>query len=245
MQPFCSPLFLHLTLVLLLLPVLLLSHATLAEAKKKTQPPASRSAVPGSGELTTKAGHSCTWATSDASDGAVALQVSCSVPGGEAPADTYQCRFTGKPELCPAYADKANQYWKQVVGKLKKRSDACEGEKVLKTRLCKKAPAASHVRLAERSGEEKKMEEKEEEVAAAAEEEEEVPRGKETAPAPVAKEAVVAARRSEREGKPEPLLGDAGGFGEVNDGTADSEVSNYCAEGWHSLCSFFVKFFDG
>ncbi|XP_041922064.1 fibroblast growth factor-binding protein 3 [Alosa sapidissima] len=236
MQPHCRPLFL-----LLILVIQLLSQAALAEAKKKTQPPPSRSAVPGSGELTTKAGHSCTWATSDsASDSAVALQVSCSVPGEAPPVETYQCRFVGKPDLCPAYAAKANQYWKQVVSKLKKRSYACEGEKVLKTRLCKKAPSASHVRLAEGAAEDKKMEEKEEEE----EEEEEVVRGKETA-APVAREAEVAARRAEREGKPEPLLGDAAGHGAVGDGNADSEVSNYCTEGWHSLCSFFVKFFDG
>ncbi|XP_031434904.1 fibroblast growth factor-binding protein 1 isoform X1 [Clupea harengus] len=224
MRPFCSQLFVNLTLILI--PVLLLlSLAPLAEARKKTAP-APKSAVPGSGELSTKAGHSCTWATSEASDGTVSLQVSCSIPG-EVPVQTYECRFAGKPDQCPAYADKANQYWKQVVGKLRKRSNVCEGEKVLKTRLCKKAPSAAHVRLAERSGEDKTKEE----------EEEEEEKDKETA-VPVAKETEVTARRMESEGKQEPLLG-----ARVGDG-ADSESSNFCSEGWSSLCNFFTKFFE-
>ncbi len=37
------------------------------------------------------------------------------------------------------------------------------------------------------------------------------------------------------------------GFGElVNDGFSDMEPAvSYCGEGWHSVCNFFVKFFDG
>ncbi|KAL2083353.1 hypothetical protein ACEWY4_021126 [Coilia grayii] len=238
MRHISSQLFLNLSL-LLIHTLLLLSLTPLAEAKKKTQTAAAaRSAVPGSGELSTKAGHSCTWATSSqGADDQVSLQVSCSVPG-ETPAQTYQCRFAGRPEQCPAYADKANQYWKQVVGKLKKRDNACDGEKVLKTRLCKKGPSAAHVRLVERSGEE-------------AEEDQEGPKGKkerrerQTA-VPLVKETEVAARRTEREGRQEPLVGARDGYGEEGEGrNADSEVSSYCAEGWHSLCSFFVKFFDG
>ncbi|XP_063047717.1 fibroblast growth factor-binding protein 3 [Engraulis encrasicolus] len=264
-----------LLLFLLLHILLLLTVSTQAEAKKKTQGPASRSAVPGSGELSTKAGHSCTWATSASTppsssdgDGAtgpqedqlVSLQVSCTIPGGETPAQTYECRFAGRPEQCTAYADKANQYWKQVVGKLKKRSNACDGEKVLKTRLCKKGPGAAHVRLVERSGEgeekdigggdivqEERQNQKKEKKERGRERERE--RQTETEIIPLAKETELAARRMEREGRQEPLVGarggHGGGMGEEEGQRADSEVSSYCAEGWHSLCSFFVKFFDG
>ncbi|KAJ8361501.1 hypothetical protein SKAU_G00180260, partial [Synaphobranchus kaupii] len=97
-------------------------------------------AVPSSGELTSKESHRCTWETSG--DGEVTLLVSCT--HGEL---AYRCRYAGRPELCPAYAARSSQYWKQVVGKLKKKKNACDGEKVLKTRVCKKAPVESHMRL--------------------------------------------------------------------------------------------------
>jgi len=73
-----------------------------------------------------------------------------------APPFRYWCRYAGKPDLCQAYGVKSSQYWKQLVGKLKKRGNACEGEKVLKAKTCKKAPAEAHMKLAERSGEEEK-----------------------------------------------------------------------------------------
>ncbi|XP_028845760.1 fibroblast growth factor-binding protein 2 [Denticeps clupeoides] len=136
---------------LLFIPLLLLLSAPQTAGKKKS--PAAKPAVPTSGELNTKDGHSCTWEVAG-TEGPVTLKLSCSAQGEE-PGRAYECQFTGQPDLCPPYKDKATQYWKQVVGKLRKRNDACEGEKVLKTRLCKKGPAQSHMRLAERSGEEK------------------------------------------------------------------------------------------
>ncbi|XP_030643344.1 fibroblast growth factor-binding protein 1 [Chanos chanos] len=207
-----------------------------AQAKKKSKQkgdddsPAGTSL--GSGELTTKEGHRCTWETLEGGANVI-LQVSCST-AGEGLGQTYECRFAGKPEQCSAYNSKSSQYWKQVVGKLKKRGNACEGERVLKTRLCKKAPAESHMKLTERTGEETttglsermKEEKKKKETAAPTmndkEMEEAKKEGKETAPVPEARD------------------------GEVNDGFSDMEpAENYCGEGWHSICRFFVRFFDG
>ncbi|KAG5831454.1 hypothetical protein ANANG_G00303890 [Anguilla anguilla] len=186
-------------------------------------------AVPGSGELTSKEGHRCAWETTG--EGAVSLLVSCSY--GEL---AYQCRYAGQPDLCPAYAARSSQYWKQVVGKLKKRRNVCDGEKVLKTRVCKKAPAESHMRLAE--------EERAEEATQAQAKEEKKKRGKGGGE----KKAAGSEGAGKEEEKPAAAAAalDGVAFGEVNDGSMETEpAETYCAEGWQSFCSFFVKFVDG
>lgn len=123
----------------------------------------------------------------------------------------YWCRYAGRPELCPAYSLKSSQYWKQLVGKLKKRLNACEGEKVLKARTCKKAPAEAHMKLAQRSGSGSHGKRKEEGL-----------------------------QRS-RAGWAEPEE-DAGGVTMMSDAVP---VESYCSEGWSSVCSFFIRFFEG
>uniref|UniRef100_G3PAM0 Fibroblast growth factor binding protein 3 n=1 Tax=Gasterosteus aculeatus TaxID=69293 RepID=G3PAM0_GASAC len=205
-----------------LLLLLLLCLPAIAEAKrqpgegkpdKPRQPPPSpqpakrarNRSVPGSGELTTKEGHSCTWQTSG--EGLVRLLVNCSAEtlGVQ---QRYWCRYAGKPDLCQAYGVKSSQYWKQLVGKLKKRQNACEGEKVLKAKTCKKAPAEAHMKLAQRSGDEERK------------------GGKKRAPP--------AGKASD------------GGMGFDEEGVVNdmAPVQTYCNGGWHSVCSFFVKFFE-
>lgn len=66
----------------------------------------------------------------------------------------YWCRYAGKPDLCQVYGLKSSLYWKQLVGKLKKRRNACEGQKVLKAKSCKKAPTEAHMKLVQHSGDE-------------------------------------------------------------------------------------------
>ncbi|XP_058507973.1 fibroblast growth factor-binding protein 1 [Solea solea] len=134
---------LHCSLLLLLF---------LTEAKPRhpasTPPSARNHSVPASGRLTTAEGHRCVWQTSG--DVVVNLQVNCSTdtPGQH----RYWCHYAGKPHLCQVYVVKSSQYWKQLVSKLKKRPNACEGEKVLKAQTCKKAPAEAHMKLVQRSG---------------------------------------------------------------------------------------------
>ncbi|XP_038846768.1 fibroblast growth factor-binding protein 2-like [Salvelinus namaycush] len=168
-----------------------------------------KNSVTSSGGFSTKVGHNCTWDTSG--EGVVNLLVSCN--SGE---QTYWCRYTGQPDLCQAYSDRKAQvrHWKQLVGKLKKRSNACKGEKVLKTPTCK-APMNSHMKLKEKGNS-----------------------GGEKDPLPLVPELV------EKEEKKEDrtLLEERNWDGEIND---MEPVENYCAEGWHSVCSFFVRFFEG
>ncbi|XP_056147908.1 fibroblast growth factor-binding protein 2 [Lampris incognitus] len=183
--------------------------------------------VPGSGTLTTKEGHRCTWETSG--QGQVSLLVSCSVHS-EGEQQRYWCRYAGKPDQCQAYSAKSSQYWKQLVGKLKKRHNACEGEKILKAKTCKKAPAEAHMKLAQRSGEETAAERKGGQAG-----------GKRREPSDGGEAA-----RKKKEVEEEKRKRDEG-TGFVEDGVVNDmdPVQSYCAEGWHSVCSFFVKFFEG
>ncbi|KAM8859113.1 fibroblast growth factor-binding protein 3 [Spinachia spinachia] len=227
---------------LLLLLLLCLPGATEAKrqpgegkADKPRQPPptpqpakrARNRSVPGSGELTTKEGHSCTWQTSG--EGLVRLLVNCSAEtlGVQ---QRYWCRYAGKPDLCQAYGVKSSQYWKQLVGKLKKRQNACEGEKVLKAKTCKKAAAEAHMKLAQRSGDEERRGGK-----------------KRAPPAGKSSDAGKAERRKnkEEEEEEEKKKEDWMGFDEEGVVNDMAPVQTYCNGGWHSVCSFFVKFFEG
>lgn len=102
-----------------------------------------------SGELSTKNGDRCTWQTREGKNNMV-LQLKCSTSSEEAGLEStkYECQFTGKPNECPAYGDKPAEYWKQVLGKLKKRPSACEGGRVLKAAMCRNAPGSAHMKLA-------------------------------------------------------------------------------------------------
>lgn len=231
----------QLPIPLLLFPLLFLFLLPCSEAAKKKAKPKAEDEGPAaaaagrptlsSGELSTKEGHSCTWEVQEARNSNVLLQVSCTAPSekeeGEAK-PSYSCQFSGKPQECPAYTEKSAPYWKQVVGKLKKRANACEGERVLKTRLCKKAPAAAHLKLVERKGEGQndggkkkgagnKEGEREKEKQAKGEMKEE-----------------------------EPMQGDGeDAFGEMNDEPDTDPAASYCGEGWNSICRFFTKLLDG
>ncbi|XP_034463714.1 fibroblast growth factor-binding protein 2 isoform X2 [Hippoglossus hippoglossus] len=196
-------------------------------------PPAKRPrnrSVPGSGELITKEGHRCTWETSG--DGLVSLVVNCSTETlGEQ--QRYWCRYAGKPDLCQAYGVKSSQYWKQLVGKLKKRQNACDGEKVLKAKTCKKAPAEAHMKLAQHSGEEERKGGKEggkKKGASAGKNQD----GGKTERKKKNEEEEEEKKREERTGFEEE--------GVMND---MQPLQSYCSEGWNSVCSFFVKFFEG
>lgn len=96
------------------------------------------------------------------------------------------------------------------MGKLKKRQNACEGEKVLKAKSCKKAPTEAHMKLAQHSGDEAR------------------------------KGGKKGGARTERRQKEEDE--ERREEGAVSDMEA---VQSYCSEGWRSVCSFFIKFFEG
>uniref|UniRef100_A0A3B4AVX9 Uncharacterized protein n=1 Tax=Periophthalmus magnuspinnatus TaxID=409849 RepID=A0A3B4AVX9_9GOBI len=232
--------------VLFVLLLVLLSLPALPEAKRQpgqpkpdkprqpppsTAPPTRRArnrSVPSSGELSTKDGHRCIWQTSG--EGLVSLTVNCTIENKVE--HNYWCRYAGKPDLCEAYGVKSSQYWKQLVGKLKKRQNACEGEKVLKAKTCKKAPAEAHMKLAQHSTEEERKAGKKKGGATKSTESGKTERRKKKEEGGVGSEEVrSSAERSDLH--EEGMLNDM------------APVQSYCGDGWHSVCSFFVKFFEG
>lgn len=226
---------------LLFILSLLFLLQSFSEAKKKSKQPSEAVAgsdiTPinpslGSGQLSTKDGHRCTWETLERGANII-LQVSCSVAGEDGLRPPYTCQFAGKPQECSIYSSQSSQYWKQVVSKLKKRKNACEGEKVLKTRLCKKAPSASHMKLTERSGEETTTHMSEG-----------IQDSKRKTDVPGRKGKDVQKEKNEEEEMKKEEDDGVGGI--VNDESSDMEPAvNRCGEGWHTVCSFFVRFFDG
>ncbi|XP_020482376.2 fibroblast growth factor-binding protein 2 isoform X2 [Labrus bergylta] len=227
--------------LLVCLPVLTEAKRQLSQGRpdKPRQPPSTpqppkrprNRSVPGSGELTTKEGHRCVWQTSG--EGLVSLLVNCSAETLGDP-QRYWCRYAGKPDLCQAYGVKSSQYWKQLVGKLKKRQNACEGEKVLKAKTCKKAPAEAHMKLATRSGEEERKGGKEGGKKKATPATKSSDGGKVERKKKKEEEEEEKKKREERtEFEEEGVLNDM------------EPAQTYCNEGWHSVCSFFVKFFEG
>ncbi|XP_030060737.1 fibroblast growth factor-binding protein 3 [Microcaecilia unicolor] len=87
-----------------------------------------------SGQLSTKEKHACTWKING--DQLVSLEVTCTQPDNS----SYQCTYEGEPQRCPDYGTKAKQYWKQILGRIKKTTNACQ-VKTLKSRICNKEPA--------------------------------------------------------------------------------------------------------
>ncbi|XP_068184396.1 fibroblast growth factor-binding protein 2 [Antennarius striatus] len=172
-------------LLLILLPVICEAKHPHHEGKPdKPHPPQTLRPrpVPAYGRLTTRGGHQCTWRTSGRV--LVTLLVNCST---ETPAANhrYWCRYSGEPGLCRAVGVTTGRYWKQLMAKVRKRSNACEGEEVLRVKTCRRGPPEAHMTLTQRGGEEEQEE------------------------------------------------GDA------------AALQSYCSDGWSSVCSFFIKMFEG
>ncbi|XP_067909428.1 fibroblast growth factor-binding protein 2-like [Heterodontus francisci] len=195
--------------------------------------------LPTNGTLSTKDSHACSWDITGEEE--ITLQVSCSSQGG-----SYWCKYTGRPQTCPTYNIKASQYWKQVLGKVKRKKHACEGEKTLKTRICKKGPTESQLKLKEKSLDPSKGQGK---VSL-----KKTGRKKEFVKVPTVLDQVDStvkpfkknranSKASESMKSEEPST-----LSEMNDDNPEfqEELSRaYCAEKWHSLCSFFVNLWNG
>ncbi|XP_064924715.1 fibroblast growth factor-binding protein 3 [Columba livia] len=168
----------RLPLVLLALAALgAVAAATGREAKEAVQ----------AGRFSTPEQHRCSWELRSEA-GASELRLSCRPPAGGGAARS--CAYRGEPRRCPAYDARSRQYWRQILGKLRRRRHPCAQGGPLSARLCGpgRAPPEAQLRLL---------------------------------PAP----------------GPSPTAAAPGPTGDP--------AETYCAERWHSLCSFFVGFFEG
>ncbi|XP_061102865.1 fibroblast growth factor-binding protein 2-like [Conger conger] len=63
------------------------------------------------------------------------LRISC-----RSQARSYYCDYQGKPNFCRAYSTNPRHYFTQIMWELRKLPQACQGPKVLRATMCKKAP---------------------------------------------------------------------------------------------------------
>ncbi|KAM6066752.1 fibroblast growth factor-binding protein 3 [Chlamydotis macqueenii] len=145
------------------------------------------------GRFSTPDRHRCSWELRSAAAGASELRLSCRPPAGGRAARS--CAYRGEPRRCPAYGAHSRQYWRQVLGRLRRRRPhPCAQGGPLSTRLCGpgRAPPEAQLRLL-------------------------------PAPGP----------------SPSP------GPGTSAEPAPAESAERYCAERWHSFCSFFVGFWEG
>ncbi|XP_029465729.1 fibroblast growth factor-binding protein 3 [Rhinatrema bivittatum] len=203
-----------------------------------------------SGQLSTKDKHSCAWQISG--ELLVSLAVSCVQHDNS----SYQCTYEGEPQRCPSYSAKAKQYWKQILGQVKKKANACE-TKPLKSRVCKKLAAVeSQLMLVQEGAAAPKARGQGKEAKRGrlkeAEKEPDATTSKENVGHGTEKRGKAGKRKSHAKSDPEPSGPPPTNFSttarEINDEISEfSEdlADTYCAEKWHSLCSFFVNFWNG
>ncbi|XP_013921997.1 PREDICTED: fibroblast growth factor-binding protein 3 [Thamnophis sirtalis] len=84
-----------------------------------------------SGQFSTRDKHLCNWQLISG-ERDTELQITCHPAEGEA----QRCVYRGQPELCAAYGAKGHQFWKQILGKLRRKRHPCQDTSPLKSRLC-------------------------------------------------------------------------------------------------------------
>ncbi|XP_075011553.1 fibroblast growth factor-binding protein 3 [Calonectris borealis] len=168
------------------LPLALLALAALGAAAAGGAGRGAEEAVQ-AGRFSTPEQHRCSWELRSAAE-ASELRLSCRPPAGGGA--VRSCAYRGEPRRCPAYGTRSRQYWRQILGRLRRRRHPCAQGGPLSARLCGpgRAPPEAQLRLL-------------------------------PAPGPSAPAATV-----------EPT---------------EDPAETYCAERWHSLCSFFVGFWEG
>ncbi|CAL8297866.1 unnamed protein product [Merluccius merluccius] len=118
-------------MLLLLLPALPLATPTQATP-------------PGSGRLTTRGGHRCSWESSgEGEEGEVTLLLRCT-SGSPPHLHRFWCRYAGLPARCPYHHHPpgsrpprsrpgSRPYWKQILAGLRRKPHPCQGDQTLQT----------------------------------------------------------------------------------------------------------------
>ncbi|XP_039403845.1 fibroblast growth factor-binding protein 3 [Mauremys reevesii] len=214
------------------------------------------------GQFSTREQHVCSWQLVRGEE-ATELQLSCQAPG-EGGSEGLRCAYRGQPERCAAYSAKSRQYWKQILGKLRRKRRPCQDSSPLKARLCsnKNGPPEAQLRLAPASpspaapgaaGDPARGNAKGRGSV------QEAPTLQQPgAPGAKAMSSGAHAGAPEKRGKagkrkggagfpvpPERRPPTAGGNPEPPTELSEDLAETYCAEQWHSLCSFFVNFWNG
>uniref|UniRef100_A0A452EP68 Fibroblast growth factor binding protein 3 n=1 Tax=Capra hircus TaxID=9925 RepID=A0A452EP68_CAPHI len=201
--------------------LLLLGGCLLAAAGRKqgaagvAAESASGSAGGSSGRFVSPERHTCSW------------QLLPPAPGPEAGSELalrcegpdgarHQCAYRGEPGRCAVYAARRSHYWKQVLSGLRRKRRPCHDPAPLKARLCAgKKGRGAELRL--------------------------------PALLPVAGPSEQKPKGGKRKAAWDPDEERPLATGPDPDGLDENAklTDTYCAEKWHSLCNFFVNFWNG
>ncbi|KAM8911563.1 fibroblast growth factor-binding protein 3 [Lycaon pictus] len=257
------PLRLGASLSLLLLQLLLLAGCLVVAARRdkglagRVAEPAPGPAGRSSGRFVSPERHACSWQLLLRAPGPAAgseLALRCRDPAGA----RQQCAYRGEPERCAAYAARGSHYWKQVLGGLRRKRRPCRDPAPLKARLCAgKEGHGAELRLVPRASSPARP-------TAAGFPRDPKPRagsrGPPREPAPGSATAARLPASTSPRGKPSEkskagkrkAASDPGverplGTRPEPDGLDENAklTETYCAEKWHSLCNFFVNFWNG
>ncbi|KAM7073247.1 fibroblast growth factor-binding protein 3 [Molossus nigricans] len=260
-----SPLRLRASFSLLLLLLLLLLGGCLLAAARRDEEAAGSAAesVRGpaggsSGRFISLARHACSWQLLLPAPGRAVgseLSLRCQGPDGE----RQQCAYHGEPQRCAAYAARGSHYWKQVLGRLRKKRRPCQDPAPLKARLCagKKghgaelrlvspaSPPASPTAAGFSRDFKPRARSRERPREPAIRPASRVPPPPSARPKgkPLEKKTKGSKRKVASDPDDERLLG----TGPDPDGLDENAklTETYCAEKWHSLCNFLVSFWNG
>ncbi|KAM5236675.1 fibroblast growth factor-binding protein 3 [Ctenodactylus gundi] len=227
-------------LLLLLLGARLLGAARGDTAQPGSAPqPAPALPAASSGRFVSPGRHACRWqlllpAPGAAGDSALALR--CRDAGGA----RHRCAYRGEPRRCAAYGAGRPRFWKQVLGALRRKRRPCRDPAPLRARLCAgRKGRGAELRLAPHAS---------------------APPGPTVAGSPGAPRPRSRAR-SRPPAPPPSSLAEAGKRKAANDAVEDRPLGTgpspddsdadagltetYCAEKWHSVCTFLVNFWNG
>ncbi|XP_017353698.1 fibroblast growth factor-binding protein 3 [Cebus imitator] len=249
---------------LLLLLLLLLSGCHFAAARREkgaagnVVEPVPGPAGGSSGRFLSPEQHACSWQLLLPAPGATAgseLALRCQSPHGA----RHWCAYRGEPERCAAYAARRSHFWNQVLGRLRKKRRPCHDPAPLQARFCagKKGhgaelqleprafpparPTAAGFAGKPKPGAGSRGRPRERAPGAAARTplpQSAPPKGK-----PSEKNTKGGNRKAASVPDEERPLGTGPDPNRLDGNAVLTET--YCAERWHSLCNFFVNFWNG
>ncbi|XP_003922449.2 fibroblast growth factor-binding protein 3 [Saimiri boliviensis] len=245
--------------------LLLLSGCLLAAARREkgaagnVVEPVPGPAGGSSGRFLSPEQHACSWQLLLPAPGATAgseLALRCQSPDGA----RHWCAYRGEPERCAAYAARRSHFWKQVLGGLRKKRRPCHDPAPLQARLCAgskghgaelrlepraslpaRPTAAGFARKPKPEAASRRRPRERAPGAAAG-----TPLLPQSAP-PKEKPSERKTKGGKRKAASVPNEERPLGTGPNPDGLdGNAELTEtYCAEKWHSLCNFFVNFWNG
>lgn len=237
-----SPPTLRTCVSLPLVLLLLCGGCVVAASRRDTEPAPS----PTRGRFVSPERHSCSWRLLLPITGVAELALRCQGPDGA----YQQCTYSGTPERCTAYAARRAHYWKQVLGALRRKRSPCLEPAPLQARVCagrKGQGAELRLRSAASPPASFPPDPKPRVRSRGRSRNPHLKRSKGTPPSQSREKHSGVTQGGKKKMDSEAEKGQNLGTRADPDGLDENAqlTETYCAEEWHSLCDFFVNFWNG